>query len=485
METVRLDREIFQTTAPNGLVVLSERVPSVRSAALGVWVRTASAHESAPTMGVSHLLEHMVFKGTERRTAQEIALALEARGGSLDAYTSRDTTAFQARVLDADLPRALDVLTDLVRHPLLRSSDLELERNVVLEEINTVEDTPDDLVFDLSARQLWPSHPYGYSILGTRESVSALATKNLKQLHERAYFPGNCVFAAAGNLTHVRLPERVAGLGVSGGEGGTGKGGGVPPVPPVTPAVRGGELRHPKDTAQTHIVFATDSIPYADRRKYALLVLSNVFGGGMSSRLFQRVREELGLAYAVYSFTSLYRQMGVAGVYVGTQPKTAAQAAAAIHEEYAKLARASRAGAGGGGVAARRRAHALCRAGRRHGVGLPRRRLPRGRRDHRPHGGRRVGPIRDGAQGERAGRAGVAVHAEGPGRLHLLPLRRIRAAHPGRDSVEHRGDRLRDGAAPLRRAAAAHADERGGRSHGRAGGGEVPGAGVRRQRRPA
>src|SRR6059036_4263530 len=146
METVRLDREIFQTTAPNGLVVLSERVPSVRSAALGVWVRTASAHESAPTMGVSHLLEHMVFKGTERRTAQEIALALEARGGSLDAYTSRDTTAFHARVLDADLPRALDVLTDLIRNPVLRQTDLELERKVVLEEINTLRSSSKSLV---------------------------------------------------------------------------------------------------------------------------------------------------------------------------------------------------------------------------------------------------------------------------------------------------------------------------------------------------
>src|SRR2546426_1523437 len=339
METVRLDREIFQTTAPNGLVVLSERVPSVRSAALGVWVRTASAHESAPTMGVSHLLEHMVFKGTERRTAQEIALALEARGGSLDAYTSRDTTAFQARVLDADLPRALDVLTDLVRHPLLRQSDLELERNVVLEEINTVEDTPDDLVFDLSARQLWPSHPYGYSILGTRESVSALAAADLKRLHERAYFPGNCVFAAAGNLTHERLLELIAGEGWLDGEGGRETREAAPPAPAVTPAVRGGELRHAKDTAQTHIVFATDSIPYADRRKYALLVLANVFGGGMSSRLFQRVREELGLAYAVYAFTSLYRQMGVAGGYVGTQPQTAPQAAAAVRAGEKKRAR--------------------------------------------------------------------------------------------------------------------------------------------------
>src|SRR3989475_8555786 len=194
METVGLDREIFQTREPNGVTVVSERVPSVRSAAVGVWVRTASAHEARGKMGVSHLLEHMVFKGTERRTAQDIALALEARGGSLDAYTSRDTTAFHARVLDADLPRALDVLTDLVRHPLLRPSDLELERDAVLEEVNTVEDTPDDLGFDLSARQLWPSHPYGYSILGTRQSVSALATTDLKRLHERAYFPGNCVF---------------------------------------------------------------------------------------------------------------------------------------------------------------------------------------------------------------------------------------------------------------------------------------------------
>src|ERR1700739_3143431 len=150
METLRLDGAIFHTRGPNGVIVLSERVPSVRSAAVGIWVRAASAHEARPKMGVSHLLEHMVFKGTERRTAQQIALALEARGGSLDAYTSRDTTAFQARVLDSDLPQALDVLTDLVRNPVLRNSDLELERNVVLEEINTVEDPPDDQVFEFS-----------------------------------------------------------------------------------------------------------------------------------------------------------------------------------------------------------------------------------------------------------------------------------------------------------------------------------------------
>ena len=337
-ETVQLDREIFQTQSANGLTVLSERVTAVRSAAVGVWVRTASVHESRSKMGVSHLLEHMVFKGTERRSAQQIALALESRGGSLDAYTSRDTTAFHARVLDADLPLALDVLTDLVRHPILRDTDLELERNVVLEEINVVEDTPDDQVFDLSSGLLWPTHPYGYSILGTRESVGALSTADLKQLHEQAYFPGNCVIAAAGNIEHARLLEELDRQGWLDRPAGNGAPH-APAAAPVPPAVRGLDARHPRDSAQTHIVFATDAVPYADPRRYGVLVLANVFGGGMSSRLFQRIREELGLAYAVYAFSSLYRDVGVIGVYVGTQPKTAERAAAAIREEYAKLAR--------------------------------------------------------------------------------------------------------------------------------------------------
>lgn len=335
LDTVRLDREIHRTAAPNGITVLSERVPSVRSAAVGVWVRTASAHEQRPKMGVSHLLEHMVFKGTEKRTAQEIALALESRGGSLDAYTSRDSTAYQARVLDADLPRALDVITDLVRRPMLRDSDLSLERQVVLEEIATVEDTPDDEVFDLAYETLWPDHPYGFQILGTRDSVSALSADDLKQLHSRAYFPGNCVIAAAGNLTHDALLEEVERQGWFNGDSRVP----TPNPPPVPPAVRGVRRALEKDTAQTHIVFATDTIPYSDRRKYGMLVLSNVFGGGMSSRLFQRIREELGLAYAIYSFNSFYRAVGMAGVYVGSQPGRAAKAEAAIREEFARLAR--------------------------------------------------------------------------------------------------------------------------------------------------
>ncbi len=345
MDTVRLDSEIWQTTAPNGVVVCSERVPTVRSAAIGIWVRSASVHEDRAQMGVSHLLEHMVFKGTERRSAQEIALALEVRGGSLDAYTSRDSTAFQARVLDADLPEALDVLTDLVRHPLLRAADLELERKVVLEEISTVDDTPDDLIFDLSAETLWPEHPYGFSILGTRETVGRLSTKDLGALHARAYHPSNCVIAAAGNLTHEQLLTLVERQGwFEGAAAGPGQ---TPASPPPVPAVRGGERRERKDSAQTHLVFASDTVPFADRRKYAILVLANILGGGMSSRLFQRVREELGLAYAVYAYTSFYRGMGTVGVYVGTQPATGAQAAEAIA---GRVAHRGGRGASGGGV---------------------------------------------------------------------------------------------------------------------------------------
>jgi predicted Zn-dependent peptidase len=317
------------------VTVLSEREPNVRSVAIGVWVRTASANEPRPKMGVSHMLEHMVFKGTERRTAQQIALSLESRGGSLDAYTSRDSTAYHARVLDADLPRALDVITDIVRRPVLRASDLSLERQVVLEEISTVEDTPDDEVFDRLYETMWPDHPYGFQILGTKETVSALSTEDLKDLHGRAYFPGNCVIAAAGNLTHEALLAEVEKQGWFDADG---AGQTFPPVPPVPPAVRELTKHFEKDTAQTHIVFATDSVPYSDARKYGLLVLSNIFGGGMSSRLFQRIREELGLAYAIYSFTSFYRAVGMAGVYVGTQPARAADAAEAIREEFARMA---------------------------------------------------------------------------------------------------------------------------------------------------
>jgi predicted Zn-dependent peptidase len=333
VRTVRLDEGLFRTDADNGVVVLTEALPAVRSVALGIWVRTASAHEEPAQMGVSHLLEHMVFKGTERRSARDIALELETRGGSLDAFTSRDHTSYQARALDEDLPRALDVLTDLVRHPALRGPDLELERKVVLEEISTVEDTPDDLIFDLHARTLWPRHSYGFPILGTRDTVSSLATGDLRALHARAYHPRHVVIAAAGRLDHETFLKLAARCGWFT----------FPPGPEPAdvvpePAARGEDHRVTRDGAQTHLVLGTDTFPYRDGRRYALLLLNNVLGGGMSSRLFQRVREELGLAYAVYAFQSFYREGGVTGVYVGTHPSTAARAVDEIGRELGRLA---------------------------------------------------------------------------------------------------------------------------------------------------
>src|SRR3954453_19088660 len=196
-----------RTVLPNGLTIVSEHMPGVRSIAFGAWVRAASLHEPRERMGVSHLLEHMVFKGTERRTAKDVALALEAVGGSLDAYTSREHTVYQARVLDEHLERAADVIADIVFRPRIRSSDLTLERKVVLEEISMVDDTPDDLVFELHNEALWGAHPYGYSILGTRETVSSLTTADLRALHERAYPPSQLIVAASGNVEHEALLE--------------------------------------------------------------------------------------------------------------------------------------------------------------------------------------------------------------------------------------------------------------------------------------
>lgn len=333
VRTVRLDEALFRTDCPNGLAVVTERLPGVRSAAAGIWVRTASGHEPRARMGVSHLLEHMVFKGTERRTARDIAVSLEARGGSLDAYTSRDHTSYQAHVLDADLPLALDVLTDLVRRPLLRESDLALERNVVLEELNGVLDTPDDLVFELFGETLWPDHPYGYSILGTAETVSALGTAELREVHAGGYYPGNSVIAVAGHVEHEAVLAELERLGWFEGEPRA-------PKAPVAsaPGVRGGERREGSDLQQVHVVLGTDTVGAADPRRWGLGLLSTVLGGGMSSRLFQRVREELGLCYAVYAWHSPYRAGGVFGVYVGTQPKTADEAVAAIREELARVA---------------------------------------------------------------------------------------------------------------------------------------------------
>ena len=325
----RLAPALRRTTLPNGLTVLSETMPGVRSVAFGAWVRSASIHETRERMGVSHMLEHMVFKGTRNRSARDIALALEVLGGSLDAYTAREHTSFQARVLDEHLAEAADVIADLIFRPVLRAADLTLERKVVLEEISMVDDTPDDLVFELHNEALWGTHPYGYSILGTRDTVSSLSVRDLRELHERAYHPEHIVVAVAGNVDHDRLLETLQQTGwadIPRGDTPVARTEAPVATPPRTVHVE-------RDTAQTHLVFGAPAVAHGDPRRYAMTLVSMLLGGGMSSRLFQRVREELGLAYSVYTYQSFHADAGVHGVYVGTAPNTAAAAADAIRSE--------------------------------------------------------------------------------------------------------------------------------------------------------
>jgi len=320
------------TVLGNGVQVLSEKIPNVRSVALGIWVRHGAAHDPVGQWGASHLLEHLVFKGTNTRTGRDLVLALEGVGGSIDAYTGREHTGYQARVLDAHAELAIDVLADLVVSPLLRSEDLELEREVVLEEISQVDETPDDLVFEKHGERLWNGHPYGRPILGTRKTVGGIDAAALRQLHTSQYCGANLVVAAAGNIEHEALhdwvAERLGGLPAHRGS---------EPLPDADASL-GTLYVVPHEGVQSHIVVGTPTPGHSDPRRHALVLLAGAFGGGMSSRLFQRLREDLALGYAVYSYQSFNRDAGVTGMYLGTRPGWEAKALAAIRTEYESLA---------------------------------------------------------------------------------------------------------------------------------------------------
>jgi predicted Zn-dependent peptidase len=305
---------------------------SVRSAAIGLWFRSGTAHENPALGGISHLLEHMVFKGTHRRDARALAHEVERLGGSLDAYTTHEHTAFHARVPEDGLETAVDVLCDLAFHPRLHGRDLELERQVVLEEIARVEDTPDDLVFDLHAELLYGAHPYGAPILGRRDSVSEISVSDLRRLQARAFRPARLVVAAAGRVDHDALLDAVAAR-LPADEGTP-----APEVRRPTPAVPVERRIERNGGQQVHIVAGAPGIAWDDPLRPALVVATTALGGGMSSRLFQRVREERGLAYSVFSFHSFYRRGGHAGAYVGTRLETAAAARDALLRELGELA---------------------------------------------------------------------------------------------------------------------------------------------------
>ncbi len=314
---------VHRTDCANGLTVLSEYIPGRRTVAFGAWVRFGTLHEQRAQMGLAHLLEHMVFKGTATRSARDLAFSLESLGGSLDAYTEREFTSYQARVLDRHLDAAVDVIGDLLFNARLADDDLALERQVILEEIAMVDDTPDDVVFDLHNELLWGDHPHAYRILGTPETVRSLGTAQLQALRDGQYQPGRLVVAAAGNVSHDQLLDV---LQRSGWLDRPSRSDESPPAqPPV--ATHGAHEHHArKDIAQVHLVLGRDATAVGDPRRHAFGLLGTVVGGGMSSRLFQRVREELGYAYSVYHFHSPYADAGCHGIYLASAPETAQQA---------------------------------------------------------------------------------------------------------------------------------------------------------------
>jgi predicted Zn-dependent peptidase len=312
-----------------GVRVVTEELPALRSAAVGFWVGTGSRDEPDDTAGTSHFLEHLLFKGTRDRSALDIAQAVESVGGDMNAFTTQELTAFYVRVPDDRLDVALDILSDIVWEPALRPDDIESERQVILEEIRMRDDTPDDLVHDLFASALVPDHPLGREVLGTQPSIGAMSREAIADYHRHHYRPANVVVAAAGNLTHRQVVDRVAERIPVGGDR------------PARVATTGSPSRRlavlPRPTEQVHVVLGTHGLSRHDPDRYTLTVLNQALGGGMASRLFQEVRERRGLAYSVYSYRNSFADTGVLAVYVGTAPGRVEEALAVVEGELGRL----------------------------------------------------------------------------------------------------------------------------------------------------
>ncbi len=303
-------RDIQITTLPNGLRVVTDRMPTVESVSLGVWVRAGTRYERPQVNGVAHLLEHMVFKGTERRSAREIAEAIEAVGGNTNASTSRETTAYYAKVLKNDAGLAVDVLADILQHSLFDDAELGRERSVVLQEIGQAHDTPDDVVFDHFQSTAFPDQPLGRPVLGKSEIVANMSRDAIVSFRDTHYRTGRMVVAAAGNIEHEQIVDHAAqvfGALQNGGDDAS-----------QEAVYNGGEYREGRDLEQIHMVLGFRGAPIGTSEFYTLSVLSNLFGGGMSSRLFQEIREERGLVYSIDTFMSAFADTGLFGVYAGT-----------------------------------------------------------------------------------------------------------------------------------------------------------------------
>ncbi|RLB15379.1 MAG: insulinase family protein [Deltaproteobacteria bacterium] len=330
-----MQENVQRIVEENGMRMVLERIPHVRSCSIGVWLTRGSRHEPPDKIGISHFLEHMVFKGTSKRNAKEIATAIESVGGSLDAFTGREYTCFHAKVLDEYVELAVDVLSDLINSPTISEENLQREKQVIYEEIRNMEDTPDDLIHQLYSETIWGDNPLGYPLLGTYQTVAALKRDDILEYLHQNYIAPNLVISLAGNIdfnsTIDIIREKFSFLSSRSTAGDD-----EIPTPPGEP--RRAVNRHlNRDCQQTHLCLGTASFSHSDARRYALLLLSNIVGGGMSSRLFQRVREEEALAYVVYSFQQFYLDTGLFGVYVGTEPSKREKTLRVIREEYAKL----------------------------------------------------------------------------------------------------------------------------------------------------
>ena len=326
-----LARDIQKEVLPNGLAVVTEPMPHLRSVSVGVWIRTGSRREPAELNGISHFIEHMVFKGTERRTAEEIARAIDSVGGMLDAFTAKEMICFNVKVLDEHLPIAFDVLSDLVLRPRFAEEDIAKEKQVVLEEIKMDQDNPDYLVHEIFTQNFWHGHPLGKPILGTRETVKQFTPESLFACFHRWYTPNNMVITAAGNLEHARLRELVA---REFAELAPATDGFVDSAPCPHARIT---TRTKRELEQVHICLGVPSYPMAHERRFAAAVLNNILGGGMSSRLFQNIREKQGLAYAVFSELSPYRDTGLLSIYAGTGRENAGQVVRLVTEEFRNL----------------------------------------------------------------------------------------------------------------------------------------------------
>ncbi|HEX2232865.1 MAG TPA: pitrilysin family protein [Thermoleophilaceae bacterium] len=317
------------TTLDSGVRVVTEAMPSVRSIALGFWVRAGSRDESHEQAGISHFLEHLLFKGTDRFSSREIDEAFDAMGAEVNAGTGKETTSVYSRFLDGHLERAFDVLQDMVLRPAY--PEIDSERQVVIEEIAMYEDEPADKVHDVLAEAVFGDHPLGRPIIGRAEVVSSVPVPDIAAYHDSRYLPSNMVVASAGNIDHDRLVELV-------GSAVDGRSASPAPAPSDGPEHAVPRCRfHRKDTEQYHLCFGTHGIARADERRFALRVLDTVLGGSSSSRLFQEVREKRGLAYAVYSYASHYADSGQVAVYLGTRPDNVAEAMDVIGTELRRL----------------------------------------------------------------------------------------------------------------------------------------------------